>query len=851
MQRRFYWQLPAPSRQFFIRAARICAGIVITAGLVGLSGWLFNISLFRNLIAGSATMKVNTALCFILSGLTLWLLTLPESTPGYRTAIRWLIVVPLIISGLTLSEYILNVNIGIDELLLADPATAESNFPGRMSPATALNFAIITSAFLLLAQRRRYRAGQALVTLVVFGSLLATMGYLFGRDSLYSIFLFSTMALHTAIAFLLLGLGTLAATSDKGFVAIFNEDGPGGLLARWLLPTTIFAPVILGWLIRTGAQFSAYDLSITFDLLVLSSMLVFTVLISAVALAIRRADIARSQAEEALIRLNRAYHVLSECNQTLVRANDEGHLLSQICAHITDAGDYVAAWYGTALDLTGTVEPAFAVTRPRLLTPNPLIVRPDPSCVQSLIEQAVRTSAPQVMRLLSNQPAPCLEEAARLGYESIIALPVQNSGNTYGVLCVYSRSTEGFNPDEIQLLNELAGDLGYGITTLRLRTARQAAEDRAHYQASLLENVSDAVIATDLNFVIHSWNKAAETIYGRAEKDVIGHPIATILRTEAIDGSLDDMLQALKKVGNWHGEVWQSHRDGHQIRVMASVSYIYDTNHNPTGVVAVNRDITEYAALKDRLVQHELEHFEYEKERELLTLKEQFIAMVSHDFRSPLAVILTSSDMMQRYEGRLQREQRLEHLSRIHQQAEYMALLLEDVLSLSKAQAGRIDYQPEQIDLKKLCQQIFEQAQLNATEQHQFTFSTLGALDAAHLDSRVLQRILINLLSNAVKYSPAGGQVMFEIERQDDIVRFRISDTGIGIPKNDLKRIFDPFHRADNTRDFQGTGLGMSIVRENVLLLGGQIVVNSVEGEGTSIIMHLPYHLEQLPDTPE
>ena len=109
------------------------------------------------------------------------------------------------------------------------------------------------------------------------------------------------------------------------------------------------------------------------------------------------------------------------------------------------------------------------------------------------------------------------------------------------------------------------------------------------------------------------------------------------------------------------------------------------------------------------------------------------------------------------------------------------------------------------------------------------------------MDMHSLQRVLMNLLSNAIKYSPYGGEVRFEVRRDGDRVQFLVSDEGIGIPEKDQTHIFEPFNRASNTRDIQGTGLGMAIVYESVMQQGGEITLESAEGQGTRATVYLPY----------
>lgn len=842
MIRYYFLGLRPLPRPVFVNIARVCSGGVAAAGSIGMMGWLLDIAPFRSIVPGLATMKLNTAACFIASGLTLWLLNSTHTAPLRRNAMAALSTGVGLIGILTLLQYAFGADFGIDQRVIADLHTAPDAFPGRMSPAAALCFTWIAAAYLCLL-RRYYRLGQFFAALTAFGSLLALMGHLFDVTPLYSTLIFSTMVLHTTLAFIALSIGILAATSDQGFMAVFNEDGPGGTLARWMLPAAALLPIILGWMIEKGMRAGSYDLAFTFDLLILSSMITFTSLVVWTTYAVRHADQSRQKAVMALRRRNREYRTLSACNQALVRATEESLLLNQVCQLIVEVGGYVAAWFGYAEE-AGSIRP-FSVS----VSANLADARPEPACIQALTLQSLRTVEPQIMNTRVTNTPECAAEAARLGYVSVAALPVSDKNALFGVLHVYAQEPDAFGSVALELLNELTGDLGFGIQTIRVRAAHESAERRIRYQASLLENVSDAVIATDLDFRVLSWNEAAHRIYGWEEHEVIGQPVNSVLRTQASEESLMEMVESLRQNGDWQGEVIQHHRNGESLTIQASVSLLTGPDGQEQGVVAVNRDISEYAAMREKLLQAELERVAFEKERELLVMKEGFIATVSHDFRAPLAVILSSSELLKLYEEKLNSEKRLNHLTRIHDQARYMTALLDDVLSFSKARAGRFAYDPVTMNLIPFCREIFEQMQDNGTPEHRFVFASQGDLHAALMDTQILRRVFTNLLSNAIKYSPQGGEVRFEVRRDGENVIFMVCDEGIGIPADDLPHIFDPFQRASNARSYQGTGLGMPIVYEHVTLLGGNIEIDSEEGRGTKVTVCLPYRKERLSET--
>ncbi|MCC7451026.1 MAG: PAS domain S-box protein [Anaerolineae bacterium] len=245
------------------------------------------------------------------------------------------------------------------------------------------------------------------------------------------------------------------------------------------------------------------------------------------------------------------------------------------------------------------------------------------------------------------------------------------------------------------------------------------------------------------------------------------------------------------------------------------------------------RDVT------DRARYTELLRVQLEQERELLELKERFISMVSHEFRTPLTVILSSAELLEAYADRLSSDKRFGHIRRIEDQAKRMSHMLESVLTISRAKAGKLIFSPVPIDLKAFCQHILDDLRANHPTQ-QLVFNTSGNLDGIYVDETLVQHMLLNLLSNAVKYSPAGGTITLTVARQDSTVLIQISDTGIGIPVDDQKRLFEPFHRGRNTKNIQGTGLGLTIVKNSVEIHGGTIDCDSREGAGTTFTIRLP-----------
>lgn len=250
-------------------------------------------------------------------------------------------------------------------------------------------------------------------------------------------------------------------------------------------------------------------------------------------------------------------------------------------------------------------------------------------------------------------------------------------------------------------------------------------------------------------------------------------------------------------------------------------------------VMAIIRDITERKR-SEQDIRNALA-----KERELNELKSRFVAMTSHEFRTPLATILSSAELIEHYSHKWPAEKTQKHLSRIQIAVQHMTGLLNDVLLLGKADADQLQFQPTPLQLEEFCTDLVESIQVT-TENHDIIFTQAGLRVPVNMDEKLLRHILGNLLSNAVKYSPMGGKVEFEVEQTESQVIFVVKDHGLGIPKSDQKNIFSSFNRASNVGTIQGTGLGLAIVKKSVDVHGGSIDVESGENLGTTFTVKLP-----------
>lgn len=911
---------------------------VTLLGVFVLIGWALELEALKGLLPGLATMKANTAIGFIFLGVALY-----HSLKGSSRISLGLSLLLVVLALLVIIQYAFGWNPGIDEIFFQDTATPEQRFPGRMSGATAINFTLLGGALALIALKRFYAVAQLMALVAAIISLMSLLGYAYGVSALYRLYFYNSIALHTAVGFLLASVAVFLLRPRYALARLFIDRGPGGTLVRRLVPMVIFVPIVIGWLIIAAEQVGLIENAIAVELFVIISIVAFLGVTWWNASAVQKTDLE-------LLKVNRAYRTLSGCNQILIRAEDEALLMQHVCEKIVEEGAYRIArieldeMFGTSLHIA-----------PAPMSPDYGALR-----VTELTVPALRTGQPQTAMHIANDPV-WREDAAVYGFNTLMVLPIRDNGTIYGTLQVFS-ADHSFSSTEVDLLKELAGDVGFGIKTLRIRDAHRDAEERLRYQAGLLENIPDAVISTDLDFHIRSWNKGAEHIYGWTEAEVLGKTTSEVLKTRLLDGSSATGERFIER-GGWKGEVLEFRRDGTPVNILSSASVVKNAAGEPIGVVGVNRDITElfnvaevittfeekFRALFDEaldvvlildsqtghilsanraatvtlgydaleiegqpfsaLVPHETVEFleqvltqgsvympealrhrngiivpmdltatiipwegdkailvtlrdmtefqqltkelfeaemkraTLEQDRQLVQMREDFIATITHDFRNPLGVIVASSDMVLKYRDKMALSRVFEHMQQILTQALNMRALMEDVLDLSKSRAGKYKLNPEPVDVQAFCRDMIAQFKLVEAKDkpHTFKFAAHGDLRDARMDKEILRRVLSNILSNAIKYSPNGGEISLEIARDGDVVKFLVQDQGIGIPINDLPHVFEPFSRAANTQGIAGTGLGMPIVKERIELHGGSIAIDSVEGQGTTIIIRLPY----------
>ncbi len=225
-----------------------------------------------------------------------------------------------------------------------------------------------------------------------------------------------------------------------------------------------------------------------------------------------------------------------------------------------------------------------------------------------------------------------------------------------------------------------------------------------------------------------------------------------------------------------------------------------------------------------------------EKEKELSELKSRFVSMASHEFRTPLATIKSSLSLVTKYGEQNDKTKQDKHVNKIKTSIDNLTDILNDFLSVSKLEEGKIENKPEKTDIQAFVKGIISEMSPLLKEGQQLT-QKYGGGTTTYIDQKLLKHILFNLISNAIKFSPEGKPIELNVEVSEAKVKISVKDSGVGIPKEDQKHLFERFFRGNNVTHIQGTGLGLNIVAKYAELMNGSIDFESIENKGTTFTL--------------
>ncbi len=426
-----------------------------------------------------------------------------------------------------------------------------------------------------------------------------------------------------------------------------------------------------------------------------------------------------------------------------------------------------------------------------------------------------------------------------LGITSMLDAPVHRHGRLYGVIChEHAGPQRDWSTREVDFARYVGQWIALAVEIdQRQRTETALRESEARYRLVIEHTPTPTVVVDRRNGRFVEANDSAVRFYGVSREELLAGGPADFSPEFQPDGrpsgeaARDKIAQALS--GGDAQFDWL-HRIGDGSEVPCLVHLAKMPGGENQRVIAAVTDRTEQWRTEEAMRRA------LANEREVNELRSRFTSIVSHEFRTPLGIIMSAVELLRNYFGRLETERREELFEDIHYATRRMGDLMEQVLVLGQADAGKLAFKPQPMDLSALCARITEEVLFATQRRCPVETSVENSLDGAVADSGLLLHMLSNLLSNAAKYSPVGSPVAFGIRREGSEAVFTIRDHGIGIPEADQPRIFEAFQRASNVSDVPGSGLGLLIAKRCVELHGGRISFVSEAEQGTCFTVGLP-----------
>ena len=378
----------------------------------------------------------------------------------------------------------------------------------------------------------------------------------------------------------------------------------------------------------------------------------------------------------------------------------------------------------------------------------------------------------------------------------------------------FSRKVRVYGNDE---MGQLA--IAFNHLTNQLQESQSSTESERRKLASVLENMTDGVIATDRKGRVSLINDSALLMLRLTRDLVLNRPISSILGLEQ-EYAFEDLIQ-----------------------VKDSIALDFSTEDQPY-ILRANFSVTQReTGFVNGLIVVLHDNTEQEK---IDMERREFVSNVSHELRTPLTTMRSYLEALA--DGAWKNEEIAPSFLHVTQtETERMIRLVNDLLKLSRMDSRDYDLNKEWVEFNYFFNSIIDRFEFSKSQDVQFIRLLSSSELFVEIDTDKMTQVLDNIISNALKYSPDGGDIRFGITMSDEFIKVMISDDGMGIPKANVKRIFDRFYRADRARSraMGGTGLGLAIAREMIVAHGGEIWAESEEGKGTTIFFTLPFELQE------
>lgn len=397
--------------------------------------------------------------------------------------------------------------------------------------------------------------------------------------------------------------------------------------------------------------------------------------------------------------------------------------------------------------------------------------------------------------------------------------------------------------EEVSLTITEQGDLICVCRDISQRKeAERLLEEQSAFLRSIIDNNPNWIFVKDLNGKFLLVNQVMAKFYNATVEELVGKTDAEFHSSPEIERFLKSRRTAINTLQPQMLESSVRKHTGELCYFQITKVPLITSTGEVRSVLGVAMDIS------DRKKAEEEIRKALAKEKELNDLKSRFISMTSHEFRTPLTVISSSAGILKHFSHKLDEEHKQKHLQCIETYIQHTTQLLDDILLINKAEAGKLAFEPTYINLVSFCETLVEELQLSSPN-HTLVFSShylksssdeSGHFSLVCMDKKLLRQILCNLLSNATKYSPESSFVQLNLFIDEKCATFQVKDEGIGIPLEEQPHLFESFFRASNVANIPGTGLGLSIVKKCVEVHEGEITMTSTVGIGTTFTVVLP-----------
>ncbi|CAM8645923.1 NtrB Signal transduction histidine kinase, nitrogen specific [Comamonadaceae bacterium] len=455
---------------------------------------------------------------------------------------------------------------------------------------------------------------------------------------------------------------------------------------------------------------------------------------------------------------------------------------------------------------------------------------------RGMTEFVLESGKPQLMdgaRFMALRESGFMAEASGdLSFTSWLGVPMQIHGRTGGVLVVQGYTADViYDDNDANILGFFANHVSAAIERYQAIEALRKSE--ARYR-SVIENVGVGVVVVQDGRMVFV-NPSMERIVGHTTAALMAMPFTGAIHPEDKPAVIERHQRRLR------GEAVE---ENYSFRIITAQGEVRTLDLSAVLIQWSNRDATLlFVVDATARVNAELNQKRaLQQQIELNDLKSRFITMASHEFRTPLATIHGSVDLLMHYDDRMPADKKRLTLQKIDEAVDRMTHMLENVLVIGRSDAGRLQFKPQASPVNAFCRSLVDELRSAMAEPFSRIQMNLDLPPDAHyylVDETLIRNIVGNLLSNAIKYSPHGGRVSLSVQPLPGELEIRVTDQGIGIPLADQPQLFESFHRASNVGTISGTGLGLTIVREAVQCHGGRISVQSTPGEGSTFTVVL------------